>query len=53
VVHVTVGAVNPVTKDFIDEDQVLNNHGVDGNFCPTLFPGGCEGLPWVVVHEGP
>lgn len=51
VVHVTVGA-SPVTKDFIDEDQVLNDHGVDGNGCPALFPGGCEGLPWEEVHEG-
>jgi hypothetical protein len=50
VVHVTVGAVNPVTKNFIDEDQVLNDHGVDGNACPRLFPRGCEGLSWDIVQ---
>ena len=50
VVHVTVGGVTPVTKNFIDEDQVLNDHGVDGNACPRLFPRGCEGLPWDTVQ---
>ena len=52
VVHVTVGASHPVTHNFIDEDQVLNDHGVDGATCPALFSNGCEGLPWQEVHEG-
>jgi hypothetical protein len=49
VVHVTVGAGNPVTKDFVDEDQVLNTGGVDATNCP---PGSNEGLRWQEVHEG-
>jgi hypothetical protein len=49
VVHVTVGAGNPVTKDFIDEDQVINTGGADAAGCS---PTGNESHDWEVVHEG-
>jgi hypothetical protein len=49
VVHVTVGAGNPLTKDFVDEDQVLNTGGRDLSVCP---PGTNEGHDWEAVHEG-
>lgn len=48
-IHVTVGSTNQGTKNFIDEDQVLNTGGIDHTACPPFKN---EGQPWSEVHEG-
>ena len=49
-IHVTVGSPNQGTKNFVDEDQVLNTGGVDRAHCGPPFLN--EGQPWSEVHEG-
>lgn len=49
-VHVTVGSGNQNTKDFVDENQVLNTGGVDLGGCLTSPAN--EGQQWQEVHEG-
>jgi hypothetical protein len=49
-IHVTVGSTNQGTKNFVDEDQVLNTGGVDRAHCGPPFLN--EGQPWSEVHEG-
>ncbi len=48
VVHVTVGARHPLTKNFIDADQVLTTGGSDLQSCT----GADEGQPFQKIHEG-
>jgi hypothetical protein len=49
VVHVTVGAKNPVMKDFIDENLVLLAGGLNPSHC-VLPAGANEGLPFEEIH---
>ena len=49
-VHVTVGAGTQNTKDFVDENQVLNTGGVDLGGCHTSPAN--EGQQWQEIHEG-
>lgn len=42
-VHVTVGARNPLARTYVDQDQVLTTSGVDGADC---LPGGNESHNW-------
>ncbi len=47
VIHVTVGARNPATKDFVDTTQVLTTGGVDVITCGKVKN---EGQPFVQLH---
>jgi hypothetical protein len=47
VVHVTVGAKNPVMKDFVDENLVLAAGGLNLSDC---IPPSNEGLPFQEIH---